>query len=327
MENNNTPFENRLNLDELNKAVYQIKNEIQKVIVGQEKIIDLMLTALLANGHILLEGVPGIAKTMLSKLLAKTISAGFSRIQFTPDLMPSDVLGTTIFNSGTSAFEFKEGPIFSNLILIDEINRSPAKTQSALFEVMEERQVTIDGSCKKMEAPFIVFATQNPVEHEGTYRLPEAQLDRFLFKIELNYPSLEEEIQIITNAQNRKTQNELDQISSVIDALEIVKYQSLVKQIIVEQDLIKYIAQIVEKTRKSNSLFLGGSPRASLAILNASKAFAAIEGRDFVTPEDIKFVLVPVLIHRVILTPEKEMEGLTTQQVIQQIIDSVEIPR
>ncbi len=327
MENNNTPFENRLNLDELNKAVYQIKNEIQKVIVGQEKIIDLMLTALLANGHILLEGVPGIAKTMLSKLLAKTISTGFSRIQFTPDLMPSDVLGTTIFNSGTSAFEFKEGPIFSNLILIDEINRSPAKTQSALFEVMEERQVTIDGSCKKMEAPFIVFATQNPVEHEGTYRLPEAQLDRFLFKIELNYPSLEEEIQIITNAQNRKTQNELDQISSVIDAIEIVKYQSLVKQIIVEQDLIKYIAQIVEKTRKSNSLFLGGSPRASLAILNASKAFAAIEGRDFVTPEDIKFVLVPVLIHRVILTPEKEMEGLTTQQVIQQIIDSVEIPR
>ncbi len=327
MENNNTTFENRLNLDDLNKAVYQIKNEIQKVIVGQEKIIDLMLTALLANGHILLEGVPGIAKTMLSKLLAKTISTGFSRIQFTPDLMPSDVLGTTIFNSGTASFEFKKGPVFSNLILIDEINRSPAKTQAALFEVMEERQVTIDGTCKKMEAPFIVFATQNPVEHEGTYRLPEAQLDRFLFKIELEYPSLEEEIEIITNAQNRKEQNELEQIASVIDAIEIVKYQSLVKQVIVEQDLIKYIAQIVEKTRKSNSLFLGGSPRASLAILNASKAYAAIEGRDFVTPEDIRFVLIPVLIHRVILTPEKEMEGVTTQQVIQQIIDSVEIPR
>jgi len=327
MENNNTPFENRLNLDDLNKAVYQIKSEIQKVIVGQEKIIDLMLTALLANGHVLLEGVPGIAKTMLSKLLAKTISTGFSRIQFTPDLMPSDVLGTTIFNNGTSAFEFKKGPIFSNLILIDEINRSPAKTQSALFEVMEERQVTIDGTCKTMEPPFIVFATQNPVEHEGTYRLPEAQLDRFLFKIELDYPSLEEEIEIISNAQNRHNQNELEQITSVIEASEIVKYQALVKQVIVEQDLIKYIAQIVEKTRKSNSLFLGGSPRASLAILNASKAYAAIEGRDFVTPEDIKFVLIPVLIHRVILTPEKEMEGITNQQVIQQIIDSVEIPR
>ncbi len=324
---NNAPFENRLNLDELNKAVYQIKNELTKVIVGQEKIIDLMLTALLANGHILLEGVPGIAKTMLSKLLAKSISTGFSRIQFTPDLMPSDVLGTTIFNSGTSSFEFKQGPIFSNLILIDEINRSPAKTQSALFEVMEERQVTIDGECRVLEPPFIVCATQNPVEHEGTYRLPEAQLDRFLFKIELDYPNLEEEIKIITNAQNRKDQKELDQVIPVVKADDIVKFQSLVKEIIVEQDLIKYIAQIVEKTRKSNNLFLGGSPRASLAILNAAKAYAAIEGRDFVTPEDIKFVLTPVLIHRVILTPEKEMEGVSTQQVIQQIIDSVEIPR
>ena len=324
---NNTPFESRLNLDELNKAVYQIKNEITKVIVGQEKIIDLMLTALLANGHVLLEGVPGIAKTMLSKLLAKTISTDFSRIQFTPDLMPSDVLGTTIFNSGTSSFEFKQGPIFSNLVLIDEINRSPAKTQSALFEVMEERQVTIDGECREMKPPFIVFATQNPVEHEGTYRLPEAQLDRFLFKIELDYPNLEEEIQIITNAQTRKAQKEIELVNAVIKAEEIVKYQALVKEVIVEQDLIRYIAQIVEKTRKSNSIFLGGSPRASLAILNASKAFAAIEGRDFVTPEDIKFVLTPVLIHRVILTPEKEMEGVSTQQVIQQIIDSVEIPR
>ncbi len=324
---NNTPFESRLNLDELNKAVYQIKNEITKVIVGQEKIIDLMLTALLANGHVLLEGVPGIAKTMLSKLLAKTISTDFSRLQFTPDLMPSDVLGTTIFNSGTSSFEFKQGPIFSNLVLIDEINRSPAKTQSALFEVMEERQVTIDGECREMQPPFIVFATQNPVEHEGTYRLPEAQLDRFLFKIELDYPNLEEEIQIITNAQTRKAQKEIELVNAVIKAEEIVKYQALVKEVIVEQDLIRYIAQIVEKTRKSNSIFLGGSPRASLAILNAAKAFAAIEGRDFVTPEDIKFVLTPVLIHRVILTPEKEMEGVSTQQVIQQIIDSVEIPR
>lgn len=199
-----TPFENRLGLEELNRAAFQIKNEIAKIIVGQEKIIDLMLTALLANGHVLLEGVPGVAKTMLSKLVAKSISTGFKRIQFTPDLMPSDVLGTTIFNVGTSAFEFKEGPIFSNLVLIDEINRAPAKTQAALFEVMEERQVTIDGDCRKMEAPFIVFATQNPVEHEGTYRLPEAQLDRFLFKIELDYPSLDEEVKILSNAKNGK---------------------------------------------------------------------------------------------------------------------------
>ncbi|MCW3807880.1 AAA family ATPase [Plebeiibacterium marinum] len=324
---NNTPFENRLNLDELNKAVFKIKNEITKVIVGQEKIIDLMLTALLANGHILLEGVPGIAKTMISKLLAKTISTDFSRIQFTPDLMPSDVLGTTIFNSGTSKFEFKQGPIFSNLVLIDEINRSPAKTQAALFEVMEERQVTIDGNCWKMENPFIVFATQNPIEHEGTYRLPEAQLDRFLFKIELGYPSLEEEIEIIANAQTRKSQHELDQVVPVVKAHEITAFQSLVKEVIVEKDIVSYIARIVEKTRTTNSLYLGASPRASLAVLNAAKAYAAIEGRDFVTPEDVKFVLLPVLTHRVILTPEKEMEGISTHAVIRQIIDSVEIPR
>ena len=324
---NQTPYENRLNLEELKHAAYQIKSEIAKVIVGQDKVIDLMLTSLFANGHILLEGVPGIAKTMLSKLISKCISTNFTRIQFTPDLMPSDVLGTTIFNMGKSEFEFKQGPIFSNLVLIDEINRAPAKTQAALFEVMEERQVTIDGECRKMESPFIVFATQNPVEHEGTYRLPEAQLDRFLFKIQLDYPSLEEEIQILTNAQSRENKTELSLVNSVISAEQIVNIQQLVKKILVEPHLISYIAQIVEKTRKSNALFLGGSPRASLAILNAAKAFAAIEGRDFVTPEDIKFVVIPVLVHRVILTPEKEMEGINTNNVIQQIVDSVEIPR
>ncbi len=324
---NQTPFESRLDLEELNRAAYQIKSEIAKVIVGQEKTIDLMLTALLANGHILLEGVPGVAKTMLSKLIAKSISTDFKRIQFTPDLMPSDVLGTTIFNMGKSEFEFKQGPIFSNLVLIDEINRAPAKTQAALFEVMEERQVTIDGDCRKMEAPFIVFATQNPVEHEGTYRLPEAQLDRFLFKIELDYPSLEEEVQILTNAQARENTDELSTVNPVISAQSIVNLQQLVKKVLVEPNLIRYIAQVVEKTRKSNALFLGGSPRASLAILTASKAYAAIEGRDFVTPEDIKFIVTPVLTHRVILTPEKEMEGIKTNTVIQQIVDSVEIPR
>jgi len=324
---NQTPFENRLDLEELNRAAYQIKNEIAKVIVGQEKTIDLMLTALLANGHILLEGVPGVAKTMLSKLISKSISTEFKRIQFTPDLMPSDVLGTTIFNTGKSEFEFKQGPIFSNLVLIDEINRAPAKTQAALFEVMEERQVTIDGDCRKMESPFIVFATQNPVEHEGTYRLPEAQLDRFLFKIELDYPSLEEEVQILTNVQALESNDQLSQVNPVISAEKITSLQQLVKKVLVEPNLIRYIAHITEKTRKSNALVLGGSPRASLAVLNASKAYAAIEGRDFVTPEDIKFVITPVLTHRVILTPEKEMEGIKTNTVIQQIVDSVEIPR
>ncbi len=321
------PFENRLNLDELNKAVFTIKKELNKVIIGQEKVLDLMIAALLANGHLLLEGVPGVAKTMVSKLLAKTISTKFSRIQFTPDLMPSDILGTTIFNSARSDFEFKEGPIFSNMVLIDEINRAPAKTQSALFEVMEERQVTIDGVCRKMGSPFIVLATQNPVEHEGTYRLPEAQMDRFLFKIEIDYPSMDEEIKILSNAQDRQNQSELEQVSPVVEESDIIRFQQLVKQVIVEPELIKYIAQVIAKTRKSAGLFLGASPRASLAVLNASKAVAAMEGRDFVTPEDIKYVFIPVLIHRVVITPEKEMEGVTPNVIIQQIIDSVEIPR
>lgn len=321
------PFENRLPLDELNHAAYRIRNEINKVIVGQEKVLDLLLTAVIANGHVLIEGVPGIAKTMMAKLISKSISSDFSRIQFTPDLMPTDVLGTMVFNTGKSEFEFNKGPIFSNLVLIDEINRAPAKTQAALFEVMEERQVSIDGVTRKMDSPFLVFATQNPVEHEGTYRLPEAQLDRFLFKIQIDYPNLDQEVNILSNAQERKQKDELSLVSPVISGEEITKYQEMAANVIVEEDLLRYIAQIVDKTRSSNALFLGGSPRASLAILNASKAFAALEGRDFVTPDDIKMVLIPVLCHRVILTPEKEMEGIKPELVIQQIIDSIEVPR
>nr|WP_321406904.1 MoxR family ATPase [uncultured Carboxylicivirga sp.] len=325
--NENAPFENRLPLDELNHAAYRIRNEINKVIVGQEKVLDLLLTAVIANGHVLLEGVPGIAKTMMAKLISKSVAADFSRIQFTPDLMPTDVLGTMVFNAGNSTFEFNKGPVFSNLVLIDEINRAPAKTQSALFEVMEERQVTIDGVTRAMESPFLVFATQNPVEHEGTYRLPEAQLDRFLFKIQIDYPSLEQEVNILSNAQRREALDPLSLISAVISKEELVKYQQLATKVVVEDDLLRYIAQIVDKTRNSNSFYLGGSPRASLAILNASKAFAALEGRDFVTPDDIKTVLIPVLCHRVILTPEKEMEGVKPEVIIQQIIDTVEVPR
>ncbi|WP_430815828.1 AAA family ATPase [Carboxylicivirga sp. RSCT41] len=322
-----TPFENRLPLEELNHSAFRIRNEINKVIVGQEKILDLLLTAVIANGHVLIEGVPGVAKTMMAKLLAKSVSSDFSRIQFTPDLMPSDVLGTMVFNTGKSEFEFNKGPIFSNLVLIDEVNRAPAKTQAALFEVMEERQVTIDGTTRQMAPPFLVMATQNPVEHEGTYRLPEAQLDRFLFKIKIDYPNLEEEITILANAQQREDKDELSQINSVISGEEIVKYQNMAAKVIVEDDLLRYIAQIVEKTRTHAALFLGASPRASLAILNAAKAFAALEGRDFVTPDDIKIVITPVLHHRVILTPEKEMEGVKPEIIIQQIVDSVEVPR
>jgi MoxR-like ATPase len=323
----NELFESRLKVQELNHLAYRIRNEISKIIVGQERVLDLLLTALLANGHVLIEGVPGVAKTLIAKLLAKSLDTGFSRIQFTPDLMPSDVLGTTVFNSSTSDFEFKRGPVFSNMILIDEVNRAPAKTQSALFEVMEERQVTIDGVTRPMDQPFLVLATQNPVEHEGTYRLPEAQLDRFLFKIKIDYPNLEQEIGILQNACERGNINEVDQIQPVVTAAEIMEFQELVHHVLVEPQLLRYIATIVEKTRNHSSLYLGGSPRASLSILRASRAFAALEGRDFVTPEDIQEVLFPVLVHRVILSPEKEMEGVKPEAVLRQIVDSVEVPR
>ncbi|MDI9537777.1 MAG: MoxR family ATPase [Bacteroidota bacterium] len=306
---------------------YRIRNEISKVIVGQERVLDMMLTALLANGHVLLEGVPGVAKTLMAKLLARCIDTGYSRIQFTPDLMPSDVLGTTIFNTATSSFEFNAGPVFSNIVLIDEVNRAPAKTQSALFELMEERQVTIDGATRKMARPFLVLATQNPVEHEGTYRLPEAQLDRFLFKINIDYPSLEQEVAILQTASERGAIAEVDEVNPVVKEAELVEFQELIHRVIIDPQLIRYIAVIVEKTRSHSSLYLGASPRASLWIMRASKAFAALEGRDFVTPEDIREVLYPVLVHRIILSPEKEMEGVRPEAVIRQIVDSVEIPR
>jgi MoxR-like ATPase len=320
-------FENRIDLTELNQAADRIRQEIGKVIVGQDNLINLMLTAILADGHILIEGVPGVAKTLAAKLMARSISVKFSRIQFTPDLMPSDVTGTNVFNMSTSQFSFNRGPIFSNLVLIDEINRAPAKTQSALFEVMEERQITSDGKTYPMEPPFIVIATQNPIEHEGTYRLPEAQLDRFLFKIEVDYPNLPEEEEILRRAQERKSAREMDHVSSVVGQQELIRYQAVVKEIRVDESVQKYIAQIVTKTRNNNSLYLGASPRASVNILNASKAFAAINGRDFVTPEDVQYVVYPVLQHRVILTPEKELEGKNTASVIRTIVQSVEVPR
>ncbi|MFC7773241.1 AAA family ATPase [Flavobacterium sp. GCM10027622] len=320
-------FESRINLNPLLENINAIKKEIASVIVGQEKMIDQLLVAILSNGHVLLEGVPGVAKTITAKLVAKTLNIDFSRIQFTPDLMPSDILGTSVFDLKKSEFEFKKGPIFSNLILIDEINRAPAKTQAALFEVMEERQITIDGNQYALTAPFLVIATQNPVEQEGTYRLPEAQLDRFLFKVSIDYPKLEEEIAIIQREHSLQSNNKLENIKAILTASDIVSYQALVKQVIVEPNLIQYIAKIVTNTRENGFIYLGASPRASIAILNAAKGFAAIKGRDFVTPEDIKEAAIPVLQHRIIVTPEREMEGITSTEVIKQIIDSVEIPR
>lgn len=320
-------FEDRIGLKLLQEKVEEIKREMAKVIIGQDQMIGLMIVAMLADGHVLLEGVPGIAKTLTAKMLSKLISAKFSRIQFTPDLMPSDVTGTTIFNAGNSKFEFNAGPVFSNIVLIDEINRAPAKTQSALFEVMEEKQVTVDGTTYLMEAPFLIFATQNPLEHEGTYRLPEAQLDRFLFKLVVDYPSVADEFLILKNAHLRKGGKEMEGVVPVIAAQQLVDFQKVIQQVHVEDHLLTYIAEIVNKTRHHASLYLGASPRASINILKASKAFAAIEGRDFVIPEDIKAVMVPVLIHRIYLTPEKEMEGVSEAQIISDIINSVSIPR
>ena len=326
-ENTVPEFQSRIDMTELQENLQKVRNEIGKVIVGQENMIDHLLAALLSNGHVLIEGVPGVAKTITAKLLAKTISVDFSRIQFTPDLMPSDILGTSIFNMQNSEFEFKKGPIFSNFILIDEINRSPAKTQAALFEVMEERQITMDGAQYTMEAPFLVIATQNPIEHEGTYRLPEAQLDRFLFKINVGYPDIDQEILIIKNQHENKLEDKTDVVKPVLSAQELHTFQALVKNVIVEQNLLEYIAKIIVNTRENQFLYLGASPRASLALLTASKAFAAIRGRDFVTPEDIKESAYAVLRHRVIVSPEKEMEGLTADEIIHQILENIEIPR
>jgi len=320
-------FQQRVDLTELNKAVTDIRNEIGRVIVGQYKMVDLLMIGLLCDGHLLIEGVPGVAKTLTAKLMAKIVDVGFSRIQFTPDLMPSDVLGTSVFNPKAAEFQFKQGPIFSNIILIDEINRAPAKTQSALFEVMEERQVTIDGVTHAMDFPFMVLATQNPIEQEGTYRLPEAQLDRFLFKIDVKYPSLSEEISILTN-QHAQTQNTLlENVNKILSAKQIDQYRQTIHSIIIEPKLMEFIAKIVNETRNNPSLYLGASPRASLAILRSSKANAAIKGRDFVTPEDIVEMATPVMRHRIILTPEKEMEGITADELIESIIKNIEVPR
>lgn len=323
----NVNFQSRIDLSQLQESIEKIRAEISSVIVGQHKMIDQLLVAILSNGHVLLEGVPGVAKTITAKLVAKTLNIGFSRIQFTPDLMPSDILGTSVYDLKKSEFEFKKGPVFSNLVLIDEINRAPAKTQAALFEVMEERQITMDGITYDMEAPFLVIATQNPIEQEGTYRLPEAQLDRFLFKINIDYPKLDEEILIIQKEHQLQNHGKLDNIQTVLSSEKIQKYQSLVKQIIVEPQLLEYIAKLVINTRENAFLYLGASPRASIAILNAAKGYAAIRGRDFVTPEDIKEAAIPVLQHRVIVTPEREMEGITSIEIIKQVIEAIEIPR
>lgn len=309
------------------QKVNELRAEIGKHVIGQEHIVELILAGVFANGHVLLEGVPGVAKTLSAKLIARLMKVDFSRIQFTPDLMPSDVIGTSVFNMKEGRFIFNKGPIFSNIVLIDEINRAPAKTQAALFEVMEERQITFDGVQYPMEFPFLVIATQNPIEQEGTYSLPEAQLDRFIFKIKMDYPSLEEEADILTRYKAANGPIDMESITPLFSSEDIKRVHTLMQEMVVEASLINYIAAITHRTRSHAKLYLGASPRASLSMLRAGKALAALRGRDFITPEDIQYIALPVLTHRIILTPEAEMEGITTEEVIRQILAEIEIPR
>lgn len=319
--------EQRLDLTLFSEKIERLRSEIAKVIVGQDKAVDLVLTCILANGHVLIEGVPGVAKTLLARLIARLVDARFSRVQFTPDLMPSDVLGTNVFNVKTQDFEFHEGPIFSDIVLVDEINRAPAKTQAALFEVMEERQVTVDGNTHKMGDLYTILATQNPVEQEGTYRLPEAQLDRFLMKITIGYPTVEEELEILKRHEQHSDLIKLADVEPVLSQTELLQLRSYLDKVVVDESLLRYIAQIVQQTRSTRAVYLGASPRASVAMLQSSKAFALLQGRDFVAPEDIKMVTPSILHHRLVLTAEAEMEGFTAYKVAQKLIDKVEVPK
>ncbi len=316
----------RLDLSLVNEKVKAARAEIGKYLIGQHEMVDLLLVGVFTGGHVLLEGVPGIAKTLTAKVLSKTLSVDFSRIQFTPDMMPSDIIGTSVFNMKDSEFNFKKGPIFTNIALIDEINRAPAKTQAALFEVMEERQITYDGITYKLDFPFLVIATQNPIEQEGTYRLPEAQLDRFLFKINLYHPTLDEEVEILKRFRNN-TKIDFDKISNVFSVSDLQKITKTIEEIRMDDSIIKYISQITHETRVHGKIYLGASPRASLSMLKSAKAMAAIRGRDFVTPDEVQYVAYHVMNHRIILTPEAEMEGIDANIIIQEIIKRVEVPR
>lgn len=304
-----------------------LRDSIAQIIVGQTQATDLLLTSVIARGHVLIEGVPGVAKTLLARVMAQLIDARFSRVQFTPDLMPSDVLGTTVYNMKTGDFDFHPGPVFADVVLADEINRAPAKTQAALFEVMEERQVTVDGTPRAMSDIFTIIATQNPVEQEGTYKLPEAQLDRFLMKITMDYPTTDEEVEILLRHQASAAFTRVDRLEPLLTPADLATLRDAAQQVRVEASLLRYIAEIVDTTRHSKAVYLGASPRAAVAILSSAKAYALLQERDFVTPDDIKTVAPFVMHHRLLLTAEAEMQGYTPLQVAQRLIDKVEVPQ
>lgn len=312
------------------QAVFQrLRQEADKVIVGLEEPFELLVVALLTGGHVLLEGVPGTAKTLMAKALAHLVQAKFTRIQFTPDLMPSDILGTSVFDVTTGRFHLKKGPIFTQILLADEINRAPAKTQSALLESMEERQVNLEGERHPLDAPFMVIATQNPIEYEGTYPLPEAQLDRFLFKVLVPYSPLDTEVEVLRRYHNGFDPHELAAagLQAILPASGVMQAHDAIQQVVVEEGILTYIAQVSAASRRSPDLILGASPRASTHVLLAAKTYAALRGRDYVTPDDVKFIIPPVFRHRLLLKPEAEIEGLDADAVIRRLLGQVEVPR
>ncbi len=327
-----------VDISELNEKIKEkssfialLKSELGKVIVGQSKMVDRLLIGLLSNGHILLEGVPGLAKTLAIATLSKIIDTGFKRIQFTPDLLPADLIGTMVYNQKTGEFVPKKGPVFTNLILADEINRAPAKVQSALLEAMQERQVTIGDTSYPLGRPFMVMATQNPIEHEGTYPLPEAQVDRFMLKLKIEYPTREDEQQILT----RMAQGTIPEVSSVVDVEKIISARNVVNEIYIDPKVEEYIINIVFATREpqecglkelSDLIEYGASPRATIFLVQASRAHAFIRGRGYVTPEDIKSIGMDVLRHRIITTYEAEAENIIPEDVVQKVFDNVEVP-
>ena len=319
--------DSRIDLTAFSERIATLRQRVADNVVGQSQPVHLLLTALMADGHVLLEGVPGVAKTLLAKTLSHLLRADFRRIQFTPDLMPTDVLGTSIFNLGTQQFDFHPGPVFTQVLLVDEINRAPAKTQAALFEVMEERQVTLDGKTRKLDPCYLVIATQNPVEQEGTYRLPEAQLDRFLLKIDMGYPSHEEELEILSRYNAGVDLRDVSALQPVISAEELLEMRKMLPQVVADERILHYITGLIEGTRTSPLLDLGASPCASVALLRCAKAVALLAGRDFVIPDDVKEVAPAVLCHRLSLTPDAEMNGYTAARIVGALLESTEIPQ
>lgn len=317
-------YNSRLDLTTITGQMNELRQQAHRIVIGQDEVLELMLTAVVADGHVLLEGVPGVAKTLMSRTLSQLIGAEFKRLQFTPDLMPSDVIGTSILNQKSGEFTFRKGPVFTELLLVDEINRAPAKTQASLFECMQERQVTFDGTTYKLPDLYMVMATQNPIDQEGTYRLPEAQMDRFMMKIVVGYPSMDTELQMLKEYSAGNSLHDVKGLSPVVSVSDVMQMRALLPQVVVDDSLMQYICNITAATRTTPYTWIGASPRASIALLQSAKAHALLAGRDFVTPDDVRFLAPHVMAHRVTLTAEAELNGLTVNQLVSQLLDSVD---